>query len=124
MAGLTLVIALDLAAELLANYFLPGVFDWQGRAKGSAATAALIIWKMALSAFAGYVSARLGGRAPLQVALILACTLLAVTLATAVSRWGEEAGWFRTLTLLLIFPATVGGGYMAQKGRTKTERPL
>jgi hypothetical protein len=69
-----------------------------------------IVYSVALSLLAGYVTAAVRGGAAMRAVWVLAWIQLALGLVFEVSFWDMTPAWYHVVFLALIVPATVWGG--------------
>ncbi len=70
----------------------------------------LILYSVALSVLAGYVTATVASREPLPAVRALAIVQLVLGLGFEVSAWSLTPVWYHLVFLALIVPATIYGG--------------
>ena len=70
----------------------------------------LILYSVALSILAGYVTAAVASRDPMPAVKALAILQLLLGIGVEVSGWSLTPVWYHVVFLALIVPATVYGG--------------
>lgn len=70
----------------------------------------LIIWSVALSVLAGYVTAAVAGVEPMKAVWALAIIQLAIGVVVQVDSWSLMPVWYHVVFLGMIVPATLYGG--------------
>ena len=78
----------------------------------SAALLGLIVYSVALSMLAGYVTAAVASIRPMPAVWALAILQLVLGIGFEVSAWSLTPIWYHVVFLLLIVPATVYGGQL------------
>lgn len=78
-----------------------------------AALLGLILYSVALSLLAGFVTAKVGRRDAMTAVWILAGLQLALGIIAETSYWSLMPVWYHLVFLALIVPATVAGGRRA-----------
>lgn len=71
------------------------------------AVALLLLWTLVDAAFAGYVAARIGRRAPLPSALLVGVVWVCVMI---LSGWQHVPRWFLALNVTMMMTGSVAGG--------------
>jgi hypothetical protein len=67
----------------------------------------MLIWTLFDGCFAGYLAARIGRRAPLPSALLVAVTWMALKIG---SGWDSVPPWFLALNVMMMVAGTIVGG--------------
>ena len=77
----------------------------------------LILYSVALSILAGYVTAAVASRDPMPAVKALAILQLLLGIGFEVSAWSLTPVWYHLVFLALIVPATVYGGRVRARRR-------
>ena len=77
----------------------------------------LILYSVALSVLAGYVTAAVASRDPMPAVKSLAILQLLLGIGFEVSAWNLTPVWYHLVFLALIVPATVYGGQVRARRR-------
>jgi len=77
----------------------------------------LILYSVALSVLAGYVTAAVAARDPMPAVKALAILQLPLGIGFEVSAWNLTPVWYHLVFLALIVPATVYGGEVRARRR-------
>lgn len=117
-AGLCLILALSLAADVAAPVLLPRAFA--GPDAGGAA--GLLVLTLTYVAFAtaagGYLTARLAASRPARHALVLGLLSLVLVVVGTAFTWSSAPAWYHVLSLVVVVPfALAGGSLRARPGR-------
>ena len=79
----------------------------------------LIVYSVALSVLAGYVTASVAAREPMPAVWALAILQLAIGVGVEASAWSLAPVWYHLVFLALLVPATIYGGRL----RVRRTRP-
>lgn len=77
----------------------------------------LILYSVALSVLAGYVTAAVASRDPMPAVKALAILQLLLGIGFEVSAWNLTPAWYHLVFLALIVPATIYGGRLRARRR-------
>ena len=123
VAGAVVWAALWVGGTQAAAAALPTVLAQGQPVTDSAALLGLILYSVALSMLAGYVTAAAASSRPMPAVWGLAVLQLALGIGFEVSAWSLTPLWYHVVFLLLIVPATVSGGRL-RAGRSAARPAL
>ena len=98
------------SANLGLARLLPGKFDANGITTDPALLVTFIAVSVVLSVFAGWMCARLAGRAPMRHVWILAAIQLFIGIMVQAGVWDLMPVWYHLIFLGLVVPAHGMGG--------------
>lgn len=119
LAGAVVWAVLWVGGAQAAQAAFPSVLPLGQPVTSTAALLALIVYSVALSVLAGYVTASVAARDSMPAVWALAVLQLAIGIGVEVSGWTLTPLWYHIVFLALIVPATVYGGRM----RVRRARP-
>lgn len=82
----------------------------------------LMVFSVALSVLAGYVTAAIAGNNPMRAVWVLAILQLVLGIIAQASYWSLMPVWYHILFLALIIPATKYGGKLRVRQVAATMR--
>jgi hypothetical protein len=112
IAGAVVWAVLWVGGTKAAGAAFPAVLPAGQPVTDSAALLGLIVYSVALSMLAGYVTATVASTRPMPAVWALAILQLVLGIGVEVSAWSLTPVWYHVVFLLLIVPATVYGGQL------------
>ena len=119
LAGAVVWAVLWVGGAQAAQAAFPSVLPIGQPVTSTAALLGLIVYSVALSVLAGYVTASVAARDPMPAVWALAILQLAIGVGVEASAWSLTPVWYHLVFLALIVPATVYGGRL----RVRRARP-
>ena len=117
IAGAVVWAVLWVGGTMAAGAAFPSVLPAGQPVTDSAALLGLIVYSVALSMLAGYVTAAIASTRPMPAVRALAVLQLVLGIGFEVSAWSLTPVWYHVVFLLLIVPATVYGGRLRAQRR-------
>lgn len=110
LAGAVVWAVMWVGGTQAAQAAFPSVLSVGQPVSSTPALLGLIVYSVALSVLAGYVTASVAARDPMPAVWALAVLQLAIGIGVEASAWGLTPVWYHLVFLALIVPATVYGG--------------
>jgi hypothetical protein len=87
-------------------------------ARSAVFVAMMLVWTLCEGAFAGFVAARIGHRAPLPSAILVALTWMGLMIR---SGWHGVPPWFLALNVTMMVAGTIAGGAIPALRSARTD---
>lgn len=112
LSGAVLWAALWVGGTMAAQAAFPEVLDPTRKLEHVPALMGYVMYSVALSVLAGFLTAHLRGASPMRAVWILAGIQLALGIGFEASAWSATPVWYHLVFLALLVPATVFGGIL------------
>jgi hypothetical protein len=113
-AGFFAVMVLGAAADVVLSQVSPNAFDAQGHARAESTLFIKLAYETLFALVAGYITARIAVRKPLNHVLVMAAIVLAGRAFISVATWEVVPLWFNLGVLVLIIPAALLGAKLSE----------
>ena len=91
---------------------LPGSFDESGLTSSGGLLVLILVYSVALSVLAGWITARIARRSPTKHALALGALQLAIGIAAQAAYWELMPLWYHLPFLALLIPGNLLGAQL------------